>query len=103
MAVYLSGAFGDGAGEIIGRRLGKIKYKIFVEKSLEGSIAVFVGVVLSIVISFAIYDMMTISNIWKIFVASIIGTGFEALNYAGLDNATLPLSVAVSLYLFMLI
>ncbi|MCK5304764.1 MAG: hypothetical protein KAJ72_05905 [Candidatus Heimdallarchaeota archaeon] len=103
MAAFLALAIGDGAGEMIGKPLGKIKYKIFVEKSLEGSIAVFVGIALSIVISFAVYDLMTISNLWKIIVVAIIGTGAEALTYAGLDNITVPISVAVSLYLFMLI
>ncbi|MCK4896215.1 MAG: hypothetical protein KAS47_05360, partial [Candidatus Heimdallarchaeota archaeon] len=39
MAAYLAVAIGDGAGEMIGKPLGKIKYKVFVEKSLEGSIA----------------------------------------------------------------
>ncbi|MCK4895579.1 MAG: phosphatidate cytidylyltransferase, partial [Candidatus Heimdallarchaeota archaeon] len=72
-------------------------------KSLEGSIAVFVGIARSIAIAFAIYDMMTITNIWKIFVIALIGTGAEAFTYIGLDNITVPISVAVSLYLFMLI
>lgn len=103
MAAYLAVVLGDGAGEIIGKPLGKIKYKIFVEKSLEGSIAVFVGIALSIAIALVSYDLMTITNIWKIFVIAIIGTIAEALTYVGLDNATVPLSVAVSLYLFMLI
>ncbi len=103
MAAYFAVAIGDGAGEIIGKPLGKIKYKVFVEKSLEGSIAVFVGIALSITISFAAYDLLTISNLWKIFVIALIGTGAEALTYVGLDNSTVPLSVAVSLYLFMLI
>ncbi len=103
MAAFLALAIGDGAGEMIGKPLGRIKYKVFVEKSLEGSIAVFVGIVVSIVISFAVYDLLTISNIWKIFVVALIGTGAEALTYVGLDNSTVPLSVAISLYLFMLI
>ena len=103
MAAYLAVAIGDGAGEMIGKPLGKIKYKVFVEKSLEGSIAVFVGIARSIAIAFAIYDMMTITNIWKIFVIALIGTGAEAFTYIGLDNITVPISVAVSLYLFMLI
>lgn len=103
MAAFLALAIGDGAGEMIGKPLGKIKYKIFVEKSIEGSIAVFVGISLSIAISFAVYDLMTLSNIWIIFVVAIIGTVAEALTYAGIDNSTVPLSVAVSLYLFMLI
>jgi len=103
IAAYLAVAIGDGAGEMIGKPLGKIKYKVFVEKSLEGSIAVFVGIALSIAISFAVYDMMFISNIWKIFFIALIGAGAEALTYVGLDNSTIPLSVAVSLYLFMLI
>ena len=103
MAAYLALAIGDGAGEMIGKPLGRIKYKVFVEKSLEGTIAVFVGIAISIAISFAVYDIVFIPNIWKIFVIALIGTGAEASTYVGLDNSTVPLSVAVSLYLLMLI
>ncbi|GAH59388.1 unnamed protein product, partial [marine sediment metagenome] len=57
----------------------------------------FVGIALSITISFAAYDLLTISNLWKIFVIALIGTGAEALTYVGLDNSTVPLSVAVGM------
>ena len=49
-AAFLSVSLGDGLGEMIGRPYGKIKYRIFEERSLEGSIAVFFGTAVSIVV-----------------------------------------------------
>ncbi|MBY9000195.1 MAG: hypothetical protein KGD64_04720 [Candidatus Heimdallarchaeota archaeon] len=98
-SAVLSMSIGDGMGEIIGRPLGKIKYKIFHEKSLEGSLAVLCGIMISLVIAFGINKLLTINIVWKLFVVSIIGTVVEALNYYGIDNTTLPLSVAFTLYL----
>lgn len=103
MATYLALAIGDGSGEMVGKPLGRIKYKLFVEKSLEGSIAVFIGIALSIAIAFAVYGLISISSIWIIFVVAVIGTLVEAISFTGLDNTTVPLIVSISLYLFMLI
>ncbi|MBY8999761.1 MAG: hypothetical protein KGD64_02500 [Candidatus Heimdallarchaeota archaeon] len=102
-AAYLSVAIGDGLGEMVGKPFGKMKYKIFVEKSVEGSIAVFLGIAFSIALTFAIFDLVSLANIWKIIVAAILGTIAEALTYVGLDNSTVPLTVGFSIYLFMMI
>ena len=42
-AAILTVSLGDGMGEMIGRPFGRIKYKIFKERSLEGTLSVFVG------------------------------------------------------------
>ncbi len=101
-SAVLAMSVGDALGEIIGKPFGKIKYKLFHEKSLEGSLAVFIGIFICIVISFAINDLLSYEIIWKLVLTSLIGTIFEALNYKGLDNTTVPLSVAFSLYLFFI-
>ena len=102
-AAYFSLAIGDGLGEVIGKPFGKIHYKIFTEKTIEGSIAVFAGIGFSIALSFAIYNTISITYVWIIFVAAVLGTLVEALNYIGIDNSAIPIMISASLYLLMLI
>lgn len=103
-AAYLTMSLGDGLGEMIGRPFGKIKYKIFSEKSLEGSFAVFVGTAIAITISLAVNSMIMLPGVWwKILVTSVVGVAVEALSYKFLDNATLPGITALMLYLFFVL
>ena len=99
-AAVLTVSLGDGMGEIIGRPYGRIKYKIFSEKSLEGSIFVFIGAFVSIVVSFAYHSLLGLEGFWwKALVLSLIGMIVEACNYKFLDNTILPLSIAFGLFL----
>lgn len=98
-AAFLSVSLGDGLGEMIGRPYGKIKYRIFEERSLEGSIAVFVGTMLSIFVALAVNKMLAVDIWWKIIVIALIGTIVEACNYKFSDNVTLPAIIALMMYL----
>ena len=98
-AAFLSVSLGDGLGEMIGRPYGKIKYRIFEERSLEGSIAVFFGTAISIFVALAVNSMLTVDIWWKIIVIALIGTFVEACNYKFLDNVTLPAIIALMMYL----
>ena len=98
-AAFLSVSLGDGLGEMIGRPYGKIKYRIFEERSLEGSIAVFLGTAASIFVALAVNKMIAVDIWWKIIVIALIGTIVEACNYRFMDNVTLPVSIAIMLYL----
>ncbi len=103
-AAYLSVSLGDGLGELIGRPYGKKRYKIFAEKSLEGSMGVLVGTCIGVVVGLTIGSLILLPGAWwKIIVISFIGMTFEALSYLFLDNLTLPASIAVSIYLLFLI
>ncbi|MHA1347485.1 MAG: diacylglycerol/polyprenol kinase family protein [Candidatus Heimdallarchaeaceae archaeon] len=100
-AAFLSVSLGDGLGEMIGRPYGKIKYRIFEERSLEGTIAVFVGTAISIFVALAVNKMLTVDIWWKILVIALIGTIVEACNYRFLDNVTLPAAIALMTYLLI--
>ncbi len=103
-ASYLTMSLGDGLGEMIGRPFGKIKYKIFSEKSLEGSLAVFAGTVIAVTISLAVNSMIMLPGVWwKILVTGVVGAVIEALSFKFLDNATLPGIIALMLYLFFVL
>ena len=99
-AAVLTVSLGDGMGEIIGRPYGRIRYKIFSEKSLEGSIFVFIGTFLSILVSFAYHSLLSLEGFWwKALVLGLIGMVVEAFNFKFLDNTALPLSIAFGLFL----
>ena len=103
-AAYLTMSLGDGLGEMIGRPFGRIRYKIFSEKSLEGSLAVFVGTAIAVTISLAVNSMIMLPGVWwKILVIAVIGAIVESLSYKFLDNATLPGITALMVYLFFVI
>ncbi|MBY8999762.1 MAG: hypothetical protein KGD64_02505, partial [Candidatus Heimdallarchaeota archaeon] len=98
-AAFLSVSLGDGLGEMIGRPYGKIKYKIFEERTLEGSTAVFFGTAISIFVALAVNKMLLVDIWWKILVIALIGTLVEACNYRFIDNVTLPAVIALMMYL----
>ena len=99
-AAILTVSLGDGMGEMIGRPYGRIKYKIFSERSLEGSVFVFIGTFISIVVSFAYHSLLGLEGFWwKAIVLGLIGMVVEACNYKFLDNTVLPLSIAFGLFL----
>ena len=99
-AAVLTVSLGDGMGEIIGRPYGRIRYKIFSEKSLEGSIFVFIGTFVSILVAFAYHSLLNLEGFWwKALVLGLIGMVIEACNYKFLDNTVLPLSIAFGLFL----
>ena len=98
-AAFLSVSLGDGLGEMIGRPYGKTKYRIFEERSLEGSTSVFFGIVVSIFVALAVNRMLVVDIWWKIIVIALVGTIVEACNYRFLDNVTLPASIALMMFL----
>ena len=103
-AAYLTMSLGDGLGEMIGRPFGRIKYKIFSEKSLEGSLAVFVGTAIAVTVSLAVNSMIMLPGVWwKILVVAVVGAVVEAFSYKFLDNATLPGITALMLYLLFIL
>jgi len=99
-SAILAVSLGDGMGEMIGRPFGRIKYRIFEERSLEGSLSVFIGTFISLIVAFGFHSMLDVSSFWwKAVVVSIIGTVVEACNYKFIDNTTLPFSIALALFL----
>jgi len=98
----LSISLADTAGEIFGRKLPLVKYKIFNEKSLFGSFSVMLFSILSIIIAAMIYGYtMDINWLWKLVIGGIICSIIEAISWKWTDNLFLPISS--SLIMFWLI
>ena len=95
-------SYGDAFASIVGQKFGKKCYKIFSKKSIEGSIAMFVGTLIFVSISFmfmTVFSVFPETNILLVVVAvATIATVAEAVTPLGLDNITVPaLSVLVTL------
>lgn len=96
----LAVALGDGLGEMIGRPYGRIKYKIFAERSVEGSFFVFFGSFIGVIITCGFNNMLPLSGFWwKAVVIAVVAMVVEAFNYKFIDNTTLLISVAFVAFL----
>lgn len=97
-------SFGDGMGELIGRKFGKIHY--LPNRTMEGSAAVFSATLLSIVVlnwfyfSLIGYAGGTPPHTLWLFGVAIAGlvTVLEALTPGSVDNLVVPLMIAALLH-----
>jgi dolichol kinase len=96
-------AYGDGVASIVGRKLGKRKYKLMAEKSLEGSMAMFlvslVGLVFCITYFSMFYQFAVFSKTAATLAAAVVATVVEGVSPMGFDNLTVP---ALSVLVFLL-
>jgi dolichol kinase len=100
-ALYIFGALagGDGLADVIGRRYGG-QWTFGVggtRKTVAGSLAMFAGSVLMIVILTAIFG--TGLNLATIIILSLLATIAEALPPRGLDNYTIAIAVFLGILL----
>jgi dolichol kinase len=92
VAAIAAVGFGDGIAPIIGKYLGKHKYKLIGrEKTLEGSISVFVMTfIASLVLGYAFFGILYL-------IGSLIAAGIavvlEAVSPRDVDNIIIPLAV----------
>ena len=90
--------WGDGLAPIIGAKLGKMKYKAFCEKTIEGSLAFFVGSALAgmffvwLIIPQA-FDLTTI------LIIALAATIAEGLSPREVDNIFIPITVIALVFL----
>ena len=90
------------AGEVFGRKIPIVKYKIFNEKSLIGSLSVMIFSILSLIIAALIYGYsMDINWLWKLLVGGIVCSIIEAVSWRWTDNLFLPITSC--LFMFWLI
>ncbi|MBU0685534.1 MAG: phosphatidate cytidylyltransferase [Thermoplasmatota archaeon] len=93
-------SFGDGMGELVGRRYGKIRY--LPHRTLEGSLAVFLATLVStLVISWFYFGLIDYSGgtqpkLLVLFAFAVAGlvAFLEAVTPGAVDNLVLPLFVA---------
>ncbi|MEI8101910.1 MAG: phosphatidate cytidylyltransferase [Chlorobium sp.] len=84
--------WGDGLAPIIGTRYGKMKYYVLSQKSVEGSLAFFVGAVAA-GLFFTHLIVPESFHVVKILVIALIATIVEGVTPREVDNLTIPLAV----------
>ncbi len=93
-------SYGDGMAALIGKRYGKNKYQIFGDvKSFEGSIGMFIILIVSLTIVLYYYHIPT--SFIVIPTVALVATIFEGITPKGLDNISACFS-AVGVYLLLL-
>jgi len=93
-------SYGDGMAALIGERFGKRKYNISGDvKSLEGSLAMFIVLIISLSGVLLYYNVLP-SNILIIIAVALVATVFEGITPKGLDNLSACFS-AVATYLIL--
>jgi len=90
-------SYGDGLASLIGTKLGERKYNILGdEKSIEGSIGMFVITLLVSLVALYYYGIRI--NVFVIVVISFVATLVEGITPKGLDNLTVSFSAALLYY-----
>ncbi len=88
-------AYGDSLAALIGARYGRTKYRLFEEKSVQGSLGMFFGSFLSLIIGMmyfsGIYGFSFTGQLVPILAVSLVTTVLEAVSPRGLDNILVPL------------
>jgi phytol kinase len=91
-------AYGDGLGAVVGMKYGRHPYRLFDKKSVEGSLAVFVGAALAIFAGMAFYGVPLQDALWMSAAIGLVVSIVEGIAFSGLDNVAIPLS-AVALFI----
>ncbi len=84
-------SWGDTFGEVIGKTLPFVKYRIFCEKSISGTLGVFVFSLVSFLTSIIIFKI-PLSNgwLWISILGSFTCTVIESISWKWFDNIALP-------------
>jgi dolichol kinase len=93
-------AYGDSLASIVGERWGRTRYRLPADKSLEGSMAMFLGSLLSLLIGVAFFSQVTalslVDGVLPALGAAAAATLVEAFTPLGFDNLTVPASGAIA-------
>ncbi|UCG90377.1 MAG: phosphatidate cytidylyltransferase [Candidatus Heimdallarchaeota archaeon] len=88
-------AFGDGLADIVGRKINRMKFKVFAEKSVPGSLAMFISSLLSCFFFLVIFGYNLESTVLLSVLAILAGTGAEALSPSEVDNISVSLATII--------
>ena len=99
VVAIVSVGFGDGIAPVVGKYFGKHKYKLLGrEKSIEGSIGVFMATWVGSII----FGLIFFHNPYVILtlIAAIVATVLEAISPSDVDNFIVPIGVWLVIYFF---
>jgi phytol kinase len=98
-------AYGDSAGSLVGEKYGKRRYNFVAAKSLEGSIAMFSGSLLSLTIGLVFFSRFYPFQVSNVILATIavvsVTTLAEGMSPKGFDNFTVPILGALTFLLLV--
>ncbi len=98
-------AYGDAAASVVGEKFGRLRYRIFSTKSVEGSVAMFGVSFLSLAIALVFFSLLYAIPLQNSVVAAIsvacVATIAEAATPKGFDNITVPFLGALTLLLLI--
>jgi dolichol kinase len=98
-------AYGDSAGSLVGEKYGKRIYNLRTRKSLEGSLAMFSGSLLSLAIGMVFFCKLYPLPIWNVILAIItvacVTTLAESISPRGVDNLAVPILGAITFLLVL--
>ena len=92
-------SWGDGLAPVVGKKFGKHKYKVFSEKSLEGSLAFWLfGIIGCSFFSIILFGRI---NFEFILITSFITTLVEGISPSNWDNILVPASAMLVSYFYL--
>jgi len=96
-------AYGDSLASIVGERYGRRRYRLFADKSLEGSVAMFFGSFFSFTLSLVFFSVLhqfsVYETIFPALAAAVVATLVESISPMGFDNLTVPAFSALTFLL----
>ena len=96
-------AYGDSAGSLVGQRCGKRAHRLVGRKTIEGSLAVFFGSLVSLTIGLIFFSRFYPLPLFRTIVATIatvcVTTLSESISPRGVDNLTVPILGALTFFL----
>jgi dolichol kinase len=102
----LAVSWGDGAGEAVGRPLGRHKYHVWAgnTKSLEGSLAVIAMTFIGVMFAFFLFPVAIPVDrlLFTALVVSLAVSGVEIVSVSGTDNAAIPIVSSSLLWALLL-
>jgi phytol kinase len=88
-------AVGDGLADIIGRKMDRYRFKILAEKSVPGSVAMFISSLVACLAFLTVFGYDVISMVFLTIIIVGIATIVEALSPGELDNISVPLATFI--------
>ncbi|MFX0014431.1 MAG: diacylglycerol/polyprenol kinase family protein [Candidatus Hermodarchaeota archaeon] len=89
-------AIGDGFADIIGRKVDRLKFRIFADKSIPGSLAMFFSSLAGCLAFLAVFGYNVLTMTFLTVLIVLIATIVEAFSLGDLDNITVPLSTLIA-------